>query len=326
MVTCAAFSPDGRWTATGSADGTVKVWEAATAKERLPLKGHSDWITSVAFSADGQRIVTGSHDRTAKVWDADSGEEVLSLNGHSDRVMSVAVSSDGHRIVTGSWDRTARMWEAATASQSAEWRREERADDERVRRELAATAEKERTLQEEDPGAIKQWLMLLPLPNEARTWDEALQREQIPQEANLRPRAGERVKVSQNERVWKAVQLKDYLVNFLGLLGEPTTDHVAYAVSYIRSETDQTGIQLKAGADAQCKVYLNGRELYRDDHNWPYVPDQHVVAGAQLRAGVNVLVFKVVGGVCWLGSVRITDAAGKPVKGIRVTLNPPTTE
>jgi hypothetical protein len=42
-----------------------------------------------------------------------------------------------------------------------------------------------------------------------------------------------------------------------------------------------------------------------------------------LKAGVNVLVFKVVNEtVNWQGSVRFTDAAGQPVKGIRVTFTP----
>ena len=46
-----------------------------------------------------------------------------------------------------------------------------------------------------------------------------------------------------------------------------------------------------------------------------------MVAGAGLKAGFNLLVFKVVNETSvWKGSVRITDAAGEPVKGLRVTL------
>ena len=68
-----AFSPDGQRIVTGSWDQTAKVWEAASGRELLTLKGHSDAIVSVAFSPDGQRIVTGSEDQTAKVWEAASG-------------------------------------------------------------------------------------------------------------------------------------------------------------------------------------------------------------------------------------------------------------
>ena len=78
-----AFSSDGQRIVTGSVDQTAKVWEAASGKELLTLKGHSGSIRSVAFSPDGQRIVTGSDDKTAKVWEAASGRELLTLKGHS---------------------------------------------------------------------------------------------------------------------------------------------------------------------------------------------------------------------------------------------------
>ena len=96
---------------------TAKVWEAASGKELLTLKGHNRWISSVAFSPDGQRIVTGSEDQTAKVWDAASGKELLTLKGHSVGILSVAFSPDGQRIVTGSDDQTAKVWEAASGKE-----------------------------------------------------------------------------------------------------------------------------------------------------------------------------------------------------------------
>ncbi|HUD46303.1 MAG TPA: protein kinase [Candidatus Baltobacteraceae bacterium] len=123
-VTSVAFSPDGRRIVTGSRDNTAKVWDTASGKELLTLKGHGlgvGWngtaVESVAFSPDGQRIATGSEDTTAKVWDAASGKELLTLKGHGAGVWSVAFSPDGQRIVTGSFDNTAKVWDAASGEE-----------------------------------------------------------------------------------------------------------------------------------------------------------------------------------------------------------------
>lgn len=167
--------------------------------------------------------------------------------------------------------------------------------------------------------------MLAPIRFEGTDGVTALDQEQIPQEANLRPRLGARTKVGASELVWTAPRLEDYLIDFIEPLGAQTdTDRcVAYAVCYIRSEAAQTGLLMKVGSDDEAKVYLNGKEIYRCGGGRPYGPDQDEVAGVQFRAGLNPLVFKVVNEEWdWLGSIRFTDAAGQPVKGIRVTLDP----
>ena len=92
-----AFSPDGKRLASGSADGTVKVWDALTGQETLTLKGHNGRVASVAFSPDGQRIASGSRDGTVKVWDALTGQETLTLKGHTKGISSVVFSPDGQR-------------------------------------------------------------------------------------------------------------------------------------------------------------------------------------------------------------------------------------
>ena len=58
LIYCVAISPDGKRIVSGSADQTVKVWDAATGQEALSLKGHTDGVSSVAFSPDGKRIVS----------------------------------------------------------------------------------------------------------------------------------------------------------------------------------------------------------------------------------------------------------------------------
>jgi WD40 repeat protein len=113
-VESVAWSPDGKRLATGSHDGTAKVWDAASGQPSLTLKGHDAKVLSVAWSPDGKRLATGSGDNTAKVWDAASGQEMLTLKGHKGPVYSAAWSPNGKRLATGSGDNTAKVWDAAS--------------------------------------------------------------------------------------------------------------------------------------------------------------------------------------------------------------------
>jgi WD40 repeat protein len=121
-VKSVAYSFDGSRLATGSDDGTARIWDARTGLLLLELRGHlkpkvavhSPQVTSVAFSPDGTRLATASTDKTTKIWDARTGELVRDIIGHKDQVLCVAFSPDGTRLVTSSADETTQVWDAHT--------------------------------------------------------------------------------------------------------------------------------------------------------------------------------------------------------------------
>jgi WD40 repeat protein len=64
-----AFSPDGRWMATGCYWGVIEFWDAARFEKVRTVQAHNGAVWKLAFSPDSKRLAAASFDGTATVWE-----------------------------------------------------------------------------------------------------------------------------------------------------------------------------------------------------------------------------------------------------------------
>ena len=110
LVNNAAFSPDGNWLASGSFDGSVRLWNGRTGKFAVRLLGHVGAVYQLAWSSDSRLLASGSKDSTVKVWEVKSKKLLEDLPGHADEVYTVDWSPDGERVASGGKDRNLKIW------------------------------------------------------------------------------------------------------------------------------------------------------------------------------------------------------------------------
>ena len=94
-ISSVAFTADGKFIATASADGTAKMWDTRWRSELLVLTSPDEFFgfDGLRFSPDGKRLA-GVLTNTAKVLDANSGNELDSILLHVNAINSFAFSPD----------------------------------------------------------------------------------------------------------------------------------------------------------------------------------------------------------------------------------------
>jgi WD40 repeat protein len=84
-----AVAPDGSWLASGGQDGTVRIWDVATGRARVALKGHHGWVVAVAVAPDGSWLAAASQDGV-RIWDVATSRQRVALVGHAGPVEAAA--------------------------------------------------------------------------------------------------------------------------------------------------------------------------------------------------------------------------------------------
>ncbi len=74
-----AWHPGGRWLASATQDGTVRLWNVITGECDHILNCHRDEVRGVTWKSDGTWLATCSLDETVKLWSPDTGECIKTL-------------------------------------------------------------------------------------------------------------------------------------------------------------------------------------------------------------------------------------------------------
>jgi WD40 repeat protein len=103
VPTTLAFSPNGRFLASGSADRTVEVWDTASGKRADVLAGHTAPATAIGFDPDGTTLLSSSTDGTVIAWDLEGDRRVVRQIAPADQTSDsqktqVVPSPDGARL------------------------------------------------------------------------------------------------------------------------------------------------------------------------------------------------------------------------------------
>ncbi|KAM5137980.1 WD repeat-containing protein 88 [Mantella aurantiaca] len=75
-VSSCAFSEDGSTIVSGGYDRAIVMWDVSSARKKLILKGHTDWVLDVALSTNKKWILSASKDSTLRLWNIEKCEEV----------------------------------------------------------------------------------------------------------------------------------------------------------------------------------------------------------------------------------------------------------
>ena len=117
IVSSVKFSPDGKIIASGSYDGTIKLWRIKEGNLIKTIAAHQDQIYGVAFSSNSEMIASTSRDKTVRLWKLD-GTPLAILRGHTEATNQVSFrpkkdsEKDNSQIVAStSDDKTVRLWQ-----------------------------------------------------------------------------------------------------------------------------------------------------------------------------------------------------------------------
>ncbi|KAM8977345.1 notchless protein homolog 1 [Pelodytes ibericus] len=116
-VISVAFSPTGKYLASGSGDTTVRFWDLNTETPHFTAKGHTHWVLSIAWSPDGKKLASGCKNSQICIWDPNTGTQIgKTLTGHSKWITWLSweplhLNPECRYLASASKDCSIRIWD-----------------------------------------------------------------------------------------------------------------------------------------------------------------------------------------------------------------------
>jgi len=188
---------------------------------------------------------------------------------------------------------------------------------------LIANAFAADALKPDAEGYIRDWIMLAPIAlREEETGSDAIFKEQIKDEASLRPKVGDKIKIGGKELTWQNINAATNYFDFNATLRSVNEHAAGYLITYIECETERPNVIMAVASNDQGRIYLNGVDIYAFSEPRPLLLDADK-GKVTLKKGVNVIVFKIINEQnSWQGAMRFLDKTGAPLKDVRIKLSP----
>lgn len=108
-VNAVAFSPDGEYLASASADKYVKKFSVATGEQLMQFEGHTNHVLGVSWRSGGRILASAGADSTIAIWNAENGDRIRSIAGYQKQVTSLRFIGQSQFVISSAGDPIVRM-------------------------------------------------------------------------------------------------------------------------------------------------------------------------------------------------------------------------
>jgi len=111
IINSIKFNPVYCILASGSEDGSIRIWDYESGKLEKILKGHTGSVNYLSFNSLGTLLSSGSNDTLIKIWSVETYDCIKTLVGHNHSISSIQFLPSGDFLISSSRDKTIRIWE-----------------------------------------------------------------------------------------------------------------------------------------------------------------------------------------------------------------------